>query len=159
MHQHYRFLLSLTATLSCAQRSMGAIGATDGDADQAVLPVDPRTSVCPSPDAAPAAVTYPQIQRIFDQNCTSCHAGAAALDLRDQVSWGDLVNQPAPAPESCGGLFVTPGDPNGSYLYQKLTSPTPCYGSQMPLGEFYALPLPACVISIVQSWIVQGAPE
>lgn len=159
MHQHYRFLLSLTATLSCVQRSTGAIGAADANADQGVVPVDPRASICPAPDAAPATVTYAQIQQIFDQNCTTCHTSGAALDLRDQLSWADLVNQPSPAPDACGGLLVAPGDPNGSYLYQKLTSSTPCYGAQMPLGEFFPSPLPICVISIVQSWIVEGAPE
>lgn len=156
MHQHYRLLLSLTATLSCAR---GSIAATDGNADQAVAPVDPRTSVCSAPDAAPAPVTYDQIEQILDQNCISCHGSGSALDLRDAVSWGDLVNQPAPAPDSCGGLLVTPGNPDGSYLYQKLTSATPCYGSQMPMGEFYPIPLPACVISIVRNWIVEGAPQ
>ena len=143
------------ATLSCA----GGWSATaDGSNDDGGTPADPRAAVCAPADAAPAAVTYLQIEQIFDANCTTCHASGAALDLRDEVSWANVVGQPAPAPESCGGTLVTPYDPNDSYLYQKLTSAAPCYGSQMPLGEFFAMPLPACVVAMVKLWIVEGAP-
>lgn len=63
-----------------------------------------------------------------------------------------------PRPDACGGILVAPGDPTGSYLYQKLSSATPSYGAQMPLGEFFSNPLPACVIAMVNRWIAEGAP-
>ncbi len=147
--------LLLVATLPCTR---GSSPAADGSNDDGGTPVDPRAAVCAAADAAPAAVTYRQIEQIFDANCTTCHASGAALDLRDEVSWANVVGQPAPAPESCGGILVTPHDPNDSYLYQKLASAAPCYGSQMPLGEFFAIPLPTCVVAMVKLWIVEGAP-
>jgi hypothetical protein len=55
-------------------------------------------------------------------------------------------------------MLVVPGKPDESYLYQKLSSPTPCSGSQMPLGEFVSDPLPDCVVAIVRAWISEGAP-
>lgn len=103
-------------------------------------------------------MTFSRIQRIFDDDCVICHGSEAALDLADGLSWQDLVGQAAPSPDSCGGTLVVPGDPGASYLYQKLASSTPCYGAQMPLGEFFADPLPSCVVALVGQWILEGAP-
>jgi hypothetical protein len=118
---------------------------------------DPRADVCGDPAAA--APSYALVQRIFDEDCTTCHAGAGPMvSLSPAVSWANLVGQPAPAPESCGGALVVPGRPDESYLYQKLSSATPCYGMQMPIGEFTSNPLPDCVVAIVRAWIAAGAP-
>jgi hypothetical protein len=101
--------------------------------------------------------SYAVIQQIFDDNCTSCHAGEAALDLSAGHSWANIVGQASPSLESCGGILVAPGDPDGSYLYQKLTNDHPCAGSRMPRGDIQAYPLPACVTDLVRSWIAGGA--
>ena len=50
-----------------------------------------------------------------------------------------------------------PGDPSASYLYQKLTDPSPCSGSQMPRTDLLPDPLPACVTALVAAWIAEGA--
>lgn len=81
------------------------------------------------------------------------------VDLSPGASWQSLVSRPAPPPDDCGGLLVVPGDPKASYLYQKLSSPTPCYGSQMPASDFGPAPLPSCVIDVVARWIAAGAPN
>ena len=60
--------------------------------------------------------------------------------------------------ESCGGTLVVPGDPDASYLYQKLSSDHPCSGIRMPRGEFGSEPLADCVTALVRAWIVAGAP-
>lgn len=148
-------LLLLTATLAC---SRGAFPNADGAADARVVLVDPRADICPSPDAAPTAVTYAPVQKTFDESCVSCHDVPGGLDLSAGRSWGELINQPATDPDTCGGIRVAPGNLNGSYLYQKLSSASPCYGAQMPKGEFFSNPLPACVISMVAAWIAEGAP-
>jgi hypothetical protein len=153
---HAVLALLLTTTADCTGRSSNAPDAAPTDAQS--VPADPRAAICPAPDAAPAAVTYDQVQQIFTDNCVTCHDVAGMLDLTAGSSRNNLVNQPAPAPDSCGGILVAPGDPTGSYLYQKLSSATPCYGAQMPLGEFFSNPLPACVIAMVSRWIAEGAP-
>jgi hypothetical protein len=152
-------VLSCVAVLGC---SKGAPAVSDGAIDQSPI-VDPRAAICPPPDAITAPVSYVQIQQIFNDNCITCHDvggndGGPALDLRNGVSWANLVNQPAPSPDTCGGILVVPGDSNESYLYKKLTSAAPCYGAQMPKGEFFSMPLPACVIAMVNQWITEGAP-
>jgi hypothetical protein len=106
-----------------------------------------------------AAPPFALVQRIFDDNCTTCHSGAGPMvSLEPSVSWGNLVGQPPPAPETCGGVLIVPGKPDESYVFQKLSSATPCYGSQMPIGEFTSDPLPDCVVAIVRAWIAEGAP-
>jgi hypothetical protein len=121
--------------------------------------VDPRTDVCGDGGATPAMPPFDLVQRIFNENCVSCHAPGADLNLAEGVSWANLVGQPPPATEACGGTLVVAGDPGASYLYQKVSSPTPCFGSRMPLGEFGSLPpLPDCVLAIIHDWIAEGAP-
>jgi hypothetical protein len=121
--------------------------------------VDPRTDVCGEGGATPAMPPFELVQQIFNENCVSCHAPGADLNLAQDVSWANLVGQPAPAAEACGGVLVVAGDPNASYLYQKVTSPTPCSGVRMPRGEFgSAPPLPDCVLAILHDWIAAGAP-
>jgi hypothetical protein len=103
--------------------------------------VDPRAAICG--DAAVSQPAYDVIQQILDSNCLSCHFAGNDLVLNHDVS--------------CGGVLVVPGDPGASYLYQKLTSPHPCSGTQMPAGEFGPAPLPDCVVGIVRDWIAAGA--
>jgi hypothetical protein len=119
--------------------------------------VDPRAAICSDPGAA--APPFALVQRIFTDDCTTCHSGAGPMvSLAAPASWGNIVGMPPPAPETCGGVLVVPGNPDASYLYQKLSSATPCYGSQMPIGEFTSNPLPDCVVAIVRAWIAEGAP-
>ena len=102
--------------------------------------------------------SFDVVQQIFDDSCASCHTGAA-LDLSAGRAWSDLVNHAPPADEACGRTLVVPGDPASSYLYQKLTSPHPCAGRQMPLDELFgSAPLPDCVTGLIRAWIEAGAP-
>ena len=118
---------------------------------------DPRAAICAGRDAGTSLVGYDVLQTVFDQNCVTCHSTGNDLDLQAGVSWANLVNQPAPAAEACGGTLVVPGSPSASYLYQKLTDPAPCTGSQMPRTDLLPNPLPACVTALVSAWIAEGA--
>lgn len=146
--------LLLSLVLSCGAQPSRPVDA--GAADRA-LPTDPRASVCADADAD--SIAFTRVQQIFDFNCLSCHGYGAPLNLVAGQSWKDLVGQPAPSPDSCGGTLVALGDPASSYLYEKLASSAPCYGARMPLGEFFANPLPSCVVAIVGQWIQEGAPS
>jgi len=118
---------------------------------------DPRAAICAEVDAG-GPVSYAIVQQIFDLHCVSCHAVGADLVLGADVAWNNLVNQAAPAAESCGGTLVVPGNPSASFLFQKLASPSPCSGLQMPRGELGSEPLPACVVDLISRWIEEGAP-
>lgn len=108
-------------------------------------------------DSGTLQPTFQSIQdRVLTPACTGCHAGAAAplgLRLDEGSSYALLVN--APSVEVPALRRVQPGNPNASYLIQKLEG-TAAVGSRMPLN---APPLPAATIAVVRQWIADGAPS
>ena len=100
---------------------------------------------------------FSEIQsNIFVPNCatTGCHLGAGApqrLRLDDANSYGMLVG--VPSSESSSTLRVAPGDPDNSYLIQKLEG-SASVGAQMPLG---APALEQASIDVIRQWISDGA--
>jgi cytochrome c5 len=91
---------------------------------------------------------------VFEQVCEHCHAGAnapAGLRLDAANSYAMLVG--VASVERPSILRVAPGDPNNSYLVQKLEG-TAAVGERMPAG---LPPLPQSEINIVRQWITDGA--
>ena len=112
------------------------------------------------PPKLPPGVIGPNFSEIqasiIEPNCatTGCHLGAAApqgLRLDSANSYGMLVD--VPSTESSSILRVAPGDPNNSYLIQKLEG-TASVGAQMPLG---APALDQANIDVIRQWISDGA--
>lgn len=103
----------------------------------------------------PLGPTLEAIQaNVFDPFCITCHAGAAApqgLRLDRDNSFSNLVG--IPSSEASSILRVAPGDPDNSYLVQKIQG-TASSGQQMPLG---GPPLPQATIDVVRQWIADGA--
>jgi hypothetical protein len=93
---------------------------------------------------------------VFTPICTTCHAGSAAplgLRLEADAAFAMLVN--APSAEVPGLLRVAPGNPDASYLIQKLEG-TAAVGERMPLN---GPPLPPETIAVIRQWITDGAPQ
>jgi hypothetical protein len=91
---------------------------------------------------------------VFTPICTQCHVGAAAplgFRLDESSAYAMLVN--APSVEVPSLMRVQPGNPDSSYLIQKLEG-TAAVGGQMPLGQ---PPLPAATIAVIRQWIANGA--
>ncbi len=99
--------------------------------------------------------TFESIQaQVFDQLCINCHIGASAplgLRLDDTNSFALLVG--VASVQNSALLRVDPGNPNDSYLIQKLEG-TQSTGGQMPLG---GTPLPQADIDVIRQWITDGA--
>lgn len=111
----------------------------------------------PIPPAPPANNDFQEIQdTIFTPICTTCHIGAGApagLRLDAGNSYAMLVN--VASAEVPGTLRVNPGNPNASYLVQKIEG-TAAVGVRMPAnGPPY---LPQDRIDLVRRWIAAGAP-
>lgn len=125
----------------------------------------------PAPPPVEEVSLSTDIQPIFDANCIRCHAGAAAplgLDLREGLSFGNLVNQPSL--EFVGHMRVNPGDSRtpcetglgsgeGSVLVEKIagcpdTPGVPSFGGLMPLGGPF---LSNEEINFIKEWINEGA--
>jgi hypothetical protein len=103
----------------------------------------------------PLVAEFESIQEnVLTPICTACHAGAGAplgLRLDAESSYAMLVN--APSAEVPGLLRVSPGDPDGSYLIQKLEG-TAAVGDRMPLDQ---PALPQATIDVIRQWIAEGA--
>jgi len=106
-------------------------------------------------NGGPLTADFASIQdHVFTPICTVCHAGGGApqgLRLDATNSYALLVGVPSIEVPSI--LRVKPGDPDNSYLIQKLEGHA-AVGAQMPYGE---PPLPAATIAVIRQWIVDGA--
>jgi hypothetical protein len=119
----------------------------------------------PTPDLEP---TFSSIQReIFETTdaagrtaCVTCHTNvgrtpAGGLNLLANVSYDQLVN--VPSIERAANMRVLPGNPDESYLIQKLEDRVVIVGRRMPFnGPPYLTP---GQISIIRRWIEIGAPR
>jgi hypothetical protein len=100
---------------------------------------------------------FSEIQdEVFTPTCavSGCHTGAGApegLRLDEANSFGMLVGVASSQAPSI--LRVAPGDPDDSYLIQKLEG-TASVGAQMPEG---GPPLPQDRIDVIRQWITDGA--
>ena len=103
-------------------------------------------------DVAPS---FTEIQNnIFNQSCafSGCHvSGGVNPDLSGN-SYGNIVNRTS----STGINYISPNDPDNSYLLLKMIGSNGISGSRMPLN---ASPLPQSQIDAVIQWINDGAPN
>lgn len=108
---------------------------------------------CPPPPTLQATFDSFQ-QNIFTPICTQCHLGASApkgLRLDEANSYALLVG--VSSAEQPSLQRVRPGDPDNSYLIQKLEG-TAAVGGQMPLN---GTPLTQAQIDVIRQWITDGA--
>jgi hypothetical protein len=96
------------------------------------------------------------LQPIWDRDCVDCHAGHedGRLSLRRGDALGHLLGTSSQANDR---PIVTPGDPDRSYLMDKLRG----QGGAVPGGLATPMPpvitLPADDISLIEAWIAAGA--
>jgi hypothetical protein len=115
--------------------------------DQSGQPIQPEA---PNTD-------FQEIQNtVFTPICTQCHIGAGApqgLRLDAANSYALLVNTDSNEVPSL--KRVNPGNPDQSYLVQKISG-SAAVGGRMPLGQ---APLPQDRIDLIRRWIAAGAPQ
>lgn len=101
--------------------------------------------------------TFASIQQnVLTPNCTGCHAGAAApagLRLDAASSYALLVG--VASAQAPGLQRVNPGNPDASYLVQKLEGRA-AVGARMPFGGPF---LEDSTIAVIRQWIAAGAPR
>jgi hypothetical protein len=139
----------LTGTL-CATLFILAACAGNGDG----LDANGRPLV-PGGVVPPLSADFNSIQaNIFTPICSVCHAGGSApegLRLDAANSFNLLVG--VPSTEEPALQRVQPGDPDSSYIIQKLEGHA-AVGAQMPLGGPY---LTTDTIAFIRQWITNGA--
>jgi len=105
----------------------------------------------------PLAPTFESIQQnVFTPICSVCHQGATAplgMRLTADVSYAMIVN--VDSVEVPTLRRIQPGDPNISYLVQKIEGRA-AVGGRMPLN---GTPLPQATIDVIRQWVASGAPR
>jgi hypothetical protein len=104
----------------------------------------------------PVTADFQSIQdNVFTPICSKCHIGASApegLQLDAAHSYNLLVG--VPSAERPDLLRVNPGNPDASYMVQKIENAPGIVGGQMPLME---TPLPQATIDAIRQWVTNGA--
>ncbi|MEO0998610.1 MAG: Ig-like domain-containing protein [Pseudomonadota bacterium] len=148
--QQSRFRVFPIAAGLTAAALLAACGGGDGSG--ITTPPPP-----PPPDPPPFGANFSEIQdNVFTPTCavSGCHTGAGApqgLRLDAANSFALLVG--VASTEVPDVLRVAAGDPDNSYLIQKLEG-TAAAGEQMPLG---GPPLEQATIDVIRQWISDGA--
>lgn len=98
-------------------------------------------------------------QTIFSRNCalSGCHVGTNAqqgMDLSAGQAHANIVG--VPSREQPNLFRVAPGDPDASYLMQKIEGAPGIVGDRMPLGR---TPLSIDEIDLIRRWIAEGAQD
>src|SRR5450631_586875 len=105
----------------------------------------------------PLTASFASIQaNVFTPICTACHAGGSApqgLRLDAANSYTLLFN--VPSTEVPSVLRVAPGNPDASYVIQKLEGHA-AVGARMPFGGPY---LDMATIAVIRAWITNGARD
>lgn len=107
---------------------------------------------------AASGPTLASIQsKVFSVSCAvaGCHGGSSVqqgLRLDAGFSAANLIN--VPSPRNAQLIRVVPGDPDASFLIQKLEG-TQTLGDRMPQFGPY---LPQATIDEIRLWIRNGAP-
>jgi hypothetical protein len=119
----------------------------------------------PTPNLAP---TFATIQsEVFEKSdsagrpaCTNCHTAvgrnpAGQLNLTHDLAYDQIVNAPVRGAGKAGAIRIIPGDPDNSYLIQKLEGTPGIVGQRMPFnGGPY---LTTGQMLILRRWIANGA--
>jgi hypothetical protein len=90
--------------------------------------------------------------------CTGCHNAIGArtngMNLTGETAYATLVHVPSVGKPSA--IRVVPGDPDASYLIQKIEGSPGIVGVRMPQRPPYLTP---GQIAIIRRWIELGAPN
>jgi hypothetical protein len=154
----------MSARLLAATLLLCACSGTDdddvGDTSSSSGPMETSTEESSSSTGVPEIDYATMVQPIWNTACT-CHLQgpsgtmtATVLTLNEEVSYANLVG--AASEEAMGVVRIAPGDPQGSYLWHKLS------GTQMSVGGS-GTPMPQIgmlteeQMSAIEDWILGGA--
>jgi Bacterial Ig-like domain len=96
-------------------------------------------------------------QNVFTPICSPCHSGATAPEgetLDAAHSYNSIVGVPSTEIPTLDR--IKPGDPDNSYLVQKIEGAPGIVGAQMPYHE---KPLAQSTIDAIRQWVTDGAPQ
>ena len=108
----------------------------------------------PGSCGAPREVSFRQdLLPALRESCVSCHYSEKdmlGLDLRPEAAYATVIGRKS---KFAGELLVQPGDPDHSFLVEKIVG-KPRFGQQMPP---YGRPLSPRERKLIVDWTRQGA--
>ena len=148
---HGRAALSLWIAITAAAALVGGCGGGSGSG----LDANGRPVGEGADPGGPLLPNYASIQsHVFTPVCSACHAGGSAPQgLRLDASNAYAMTVGIGSAEVPGLQRVKPGDPDNSYLIQKIEGHA-SVGARMPYGGPY---LDAATVSTIRQWIANGA--
>lgn len=114
----------------------------------------------------PTGADYSSVYAGLANACMACHTEAVKASFGNFSIGADvcesyalIVNQPSTSTACAGRTLVVPGDPDNSFMLQKMTG-TPQCGAPMPLNGMPPLETsnPA-TFNAMRDWILAGAPK
>lgn len=89
--------------------------------------------------------------------CIICHSagqasGGLILGFTSGMAYSALVNVTSTSGNCGSSVYVVPGDPSSSLLYDKLTNTPPSCGAPMPFGGTFSGDT-----ALIREWILMGA--
>lgn len=84
---------------------------------------------------------------------TGCHGGLFTASLYNLSTYNSTFG-PGDQARILGACDVVPGDPDASFIIEKLVDDSPRVGDRMPLSR---PPLPDADIELIRTWILEGA--
>ena len=119
-------------------------------------PVEQPPVIDPPVESPEVVVSvFSEIQStVFSPICAECHGAgfaSAGLNLAEGSSFAEIVGVPSTQVSSLSR--IEPGDPDNSYLVQKIEG-TAAFGGRMPLG---GARLPQDRIDLIRQWVTDGA--
>ncbi len=155
--QHKRYVPLVASALAVITSLAGCAGNGDGLNSKGIPIGAPSGGGGGGGSTGPFTADFQSIQdNVFTPICSPCHSGANApkgLMLDAAHSYNLLVGVASTEVPSL--QRVEAGDPDSSYIIDKLQGSAGIVGSQMPLGE---TPLSQATIDVIRQWITNGAP-
>lgn len=107
----------------------------------------------------PTTVSFANdIRPLFEMNgclTSACHGGGLVSSGYNLETYAGVIG-PGDAARALSICDVAPGEPDGSFLIEKISNDTPRTGVRMPLNR---PPLANDEIELIRTWIAEGAMD
>jgi len=143
--------LRMLGAVCLAATAVGGCGGGSGDG----LDANGRPIGEGADPGGPLLPNYASIQsHVFTPICAACHAGGSAPQgLRLDAGNAYAMTVGVSSAEVSSLKRIAPGDPDNSYLVQKIEGHA-AVGARMPFGGPY---LDDATIAVIRQWIAAGA--
>lgn len=124
--------------------------------------LEPVTSVPDPPPSGPPTASRPTLARVhaevFTPQCAACHVDRSVPSAGFSLRWDATLRERllAPATQAPDMPRITPGDPERSYLWHKVSGTHRQLGGRGERCPVDAPPLDEATMNLLRTWIESG---